>query len=98
CDRQAMTALLARIATIATWLSDAQMQDLAVHLSRQSEGTTGKAGQHNLRIALTAANQDQLATLATTAKSLIEEPTGTVPAAGPGVYLGAGPTGPAVNA
>src|SRR5262249_14584625 len=68
CDRQAMTALLARIATIATWLSDAQMQDLAVHLSRQSEGTTGKAGQHYLRIALTAADQDQLATLATTAK------------------------------
>ncbi|MDR2985151.1 MAG: polyketide synthase, partial [Nocardiopsaceae bacterium] len=59
-NQAAVTKLLYRIAAIAPWLSDAQMQDLAVHLAR-SAGEQGDADGNEIRIALTAASQEQLA-------------------------------------
>ena len=53
-DHASMAAILSRLTQIAPWLSDAQLQDLAVHLARTAAADPGGAGQHGIRIALTA--------------------------------------------
>jgi len=87
-DRTAMIAALTRLAAIAPWLSDAQLQDLAVTLS-QAAGPAGQA----VRIALTAAGQDELAGLASEAMRLLPGLSGTAIGTRPGIYADQGPGG-----
>jgi enediyne polyketide synthase len=89
-----MIKLLSRIAKIAPWLSDAQMQDLAVQLA-SSAGDQQDGDGHEIRIALTAASQEQLADLAKTAVALVQAQPTAAMSARPGIYLAAGPSGPA---
>src|SRR5260370_5803817 len=60
-----MDALLARVAHIAPWLSDAELGDLACQLARDP------AHQGVGRVAILASKQDQLAGLASQAAALL---------------------------
>src|SRR5215472_2146162 len=84
-DQAAMIAILARLATIGAWLSDAELQDLAVSLSQ-----TAQASGAAVRIALTASSQDELAGLASEAMRLLPGLSGTTLKARPGIYVGPG--------
>ncbi|HUC21198.1 MAG TPA: SDR family NAD(P)-dependent oxidoreductase [Streptosporangiaceae bacterium] len=64
-SRQALEKVLSRIADIADWLSDAEMQDLACSLGRDPE----KQGQ--VRVAIVAIRQEQLAMLAREAVTML---------------------------
>jgi enediyne polyketide synthase len=64
-NRGAMDALLARVAHVAPWLSDAEMGDLACQLGHDA------AHQGPVRVALIATRQDQLARLASQACALL---------------------------
>ena len=57
-DRNALAAILARIAHVAPGLSDAELGDLAVQLASDA------ATQGPVRLAIVASNQEQLARLA----------------------------------
>jgi 3-oxoacyl-(acyl-carrier-protein) synthase len=96
-DRAAMIKLLSRIALIAPWLTDAQMQDLAVHLARSAAGQGETAG-HEIRLALTAASQEQLAALAREARALVPAQQSVALSIRPGIYIAAGPTAKAAPA
>jgi enediyne polyketide synthase len=84
-DQAAMIAILARLAAIGPWLSDAELQDLAVSLA----GADRAAGAA-VRIALTASSQDELAGLASEAMRLLPGLSGTTLRARPGIYVGPG--------
>ena len=64
-DRDAMDALLARVAHVAPWLSDAEFGDLACQLAHDA------AQQGRVRLAILASRQDQLARLATQAAAVL---------------------------
>jgi enediyne polyketide synthase len=88
-DQAAMIKLLRRIAAIAAWLSDAQMQDLAAHLAR-SAGEQGCEGAE-IRVALTAASQEQLAELASAAIALVPAQPVAPLSIRAGICMAAGP-------
>jgi enediyne polyketide synthase len=66
-DRFALASVLSRLASIARWLSDAELHDLACLLGREP-GQQGRT-----RVALVAAGQEQLATLAAEAATLLAD-------------------------
>jgi enediyne polyketide synthase len=96
-DRPAMVELLSRLAATAPWLSDAQLQDLAVHCSR-SAAVARESGQDEVRIALTASGQEQLAGLAATARKLVATLKSGILTTRPGIYAAVGPVRPAAAA
>lgn len=79
-DRAAMAALVARIAHVAPWLSDAELADLACHLAREA------ASQGPVRVALVASSQDHLARLASQAASILPGLPGGLLTLQPGLY------------
>src|SRR6266568_1724199 len=101
-DQPAMIAILNRIAAIAPWLSDSQLQDLAVQLSHTpaaadlavaagpaaAGGATSAAA--GVRIALTASGQDELAGLASEAARLLPGLTSPVLGTTPGIFADPG--------
>ena len=90
-DRAAMIKLLSRIALVAPWLSDAEMQDLAVHLARTAATRDGEPSGHEIRLALTAASQEQLAGLAKAARALVPAQPDAPLSIRPGICIAAGP-------
>ena len=92
-DRAAMIKLLSRIALIAPWLSDAQLQDLAADLAR-SAADQADHFEHEIRIALTAASQEQLTDLAMAARALLPDQLCAALSIRPGIYMAAGPVTP----
>ena len=64
-DRFELARQLSRIAAIADWLSDAEMQDLACMLGRDAEN------QGLIKVAIVAARQEQLAMLAREAVTML---------------------------
>ncbi|HEX9066789.1 MAG TPA: polyketide synthase, partial [Streptosporangiaceae bacterium] len=97
-DQRTMMAVLSRIGDIGRWLSDAELQDLAVLLARTGgdPGFPGAdrspAGPPAIRIALIAAGQDELADLAGQAMTLLPELTAPGLRVRPGIFA-AGPGG-----
>ena len=79
-DRFALAAVLSRLADIAGWLSDAEMQDLACLLGRD----TGKQGI--ARVALVATRQEQLALLAREAVTMLPHLADGLLAVRPGIF------------
>ena len=86
-DRDALDALLARIALIAPWLSDAELGDLACQLARDA------GNQGPVRMAIVASNQDQLARLASQGTTLLPALDGGRLACRPGIYAADGAQG-----
>jgi enediyne polyketide synthase len=86
-DRGAMDALLARVAHVAPWLSDAEMGDLACQLGRDA------AHQGPVRIALVGTRQDQLARLAGQASALLPGMTDGALVMRPGIFAADGGDG-----
>ena len=86
-DRDALDALLARIALVAPWLSDAELGDLACQLARDAEN------QGPVRMAIVASNQDQLARLASQGTTLLPTLDGGRLRARPGIYAADGAHG-----
>ena len=79
-DRFALAAVLSRIADIAPCLSDAELQDLACLLGRD----TSKQGR--ARVAIVATRQEQLAMLAREAVSMLPHLAGGLLSVRPGVF------------
>ena len=79
-DRFALAAVLNRLAAIARWLSDAEMQDLACSLGRDP-GASGPC-----RVALVATGQEQLGSLAATAASMLPDLAGGLLTVVPGIF------------
>ena len=79
-DSAALAAVLSRIAEVAPWLCDAELQDLACHLARQ----TTEQGQ--ARVAIVASTQEQLARLASEALTLLPQLTAGLLAVRPGIF------------
>jgi enediyne polyketide synthase len=86
-DRNALGAVLGRIAHVAPWLSDAELGDLACQLGRDA-GNQGPA-----RLAIVASNQDQLARLASQGTALLSGLDGGLLASRPGIYAADGADG-----
>jgi enediyne polyketide synthase len=86
-DRGAMDALLARVAHVAPWLSDAELGDLACQLGRDA------AHQGPVRVALVATRQDQLARLASQASALLPGMTDGALVMRPGIFAADGGDG-----
>jgi enediyne polyketide synthase len=86
-DRDAMDALLARIAHVAPWLSDAELGDLACQLARDA------THQGRMRVALVASQQDQLARLAGQAAALLPGLADGELAMRPGIFAADGADG-----
>ncbi len=86
-DRRALAAVLARIADVALWLSDGQMNDLASQLA--SEATT----QGQARVAIVATRQEQLARLASEAMTMLPRLSDGLLAVRPGVFAADGADG-----
>ncbi len=66
-DRATLAATLTRIADIASWLSDAEMHDLACKLTRDA------GGQGPVRVGIVASRQEQLGRLAREAIALLPD-------------------------
>ena len=79
-DRFALAAVLSRIADIASWLSDAEMQDLACLLGRDT------AKQGRARVGIVAGRQEQLAMLAREAVTMLPHLADGLMAVRPGVF------------
>ncbi len=79
-DRFALAAVLSRIADIASWLSDAEMQDLACLLGRDT------AKQGPARVGIVAGRQEQLAMLAREAVTMLPHLADGLMAVRPGVF------------
>jgi enediyne polyketide synthase len=79
-DRNALAAMLARIAHVAPGLSDAELSDLAVQLAH--DATT----QGPVRLAIVASNQEQLARLAGQGAAMLSGLVDGLLAARPGIY------------
>jgi enediyne polyketide synthase len=88
-DQPAMIAILTRIAAIAPWMSDAQLQDAAAQLSRAA------AAEGRVRIALTASSQEELAGLAGEAARLLPGLSSPVLGTRPGIFADPGTGGAA---
>ncbi len=86
-DRTAMGKLLARIARVAPWLSDAELVDLACQLARDA------ADQGPVRMALVASSQDHLARLASQAAGLLPALPEGLLTLRPGLYAADGADG-----
>jgi enediyne polyketide synthase len=86
-DRFALASLLTRIADIARWLSDAELQDLACLLGREpTQPEQCKAG-------LVAAGQDQLAARAGEAATLLPRLADGLLTVAPGIFAADGADG-----
>jgi enediyne polyketide synthase len=79
-DRFALAAVLNRLAGLARWLSDAELQDLACSLGRSS------ATQGRSRVALIATGQDQLGALAAEAAALLPQLAEGLLTVRPGIF------------
>jgi enediyne polyketide synthase len=79
-DRFALATVLSRIATIARWLSDAELQDLACLLGREPDQ------QGTCRVALVARGQDQLAERAEEAAALLPRLADGLLTVRPGIF------------
>ena len=86
-DRKALLPVLARIAQISPWLSDAEMRDLACQLARDARD------QGPVRMAIVASRQEQLARLATDAMTTLPRLADGLLAVRPGVYTADGGDG-----
>ena len=86
-DRQALLPVLARIAQISPWLSDAEMHDLACQLAREARE------QGPVRMAIVASRQEQLARLATDAMTTLPRLADGLLAVRPGIYTADGGDG-----
>jgi enediyne polyketide synthase len=86
-DRDTMAALLARIARVAPWLSDAELVDLACQLAYDA------VSQGRVRVALVASSQDHLARLAGQAASLLPSLPEGLLTLRPGLYAADGADG-----
>jgi len=86
-DRRALSAVLARIADVALWLSDGQMNDLASRLA--CEATT----QGEARVAIVATRQEQLARLASEAMTMLPGLSDGLLAVRPGIFAADGADG-----
>jgi enediyne polyketide synthase len=86
-DRSAMSSLLARIADVATWLSDAELCDLACQLARDAQV------QSPVRVAIVASTQEQLAALARQAMAMLPELGDGQLASRPGIFAADGADG-----
>jgi enediyne polyketide synthase len=79
-DRFALAAVLNRLAGLARWLSDAELQDLACSLGRSS------ARQGRSRVALIASGHDQVGVLAAEAAALLPHLAEGLLAIRPGIF------------
>ncbi|HTZ26865.1 MAG TPA: SDR family NAD(P)-dependent oxidoreductase [Streptosporangiaceae bacterium] len=79
-DRNALAAILSRIAHVAPWLSDAELGDLAIQLANDA------AAQGPVRLAIVASNQDQLARLASQGTAMLSGLVEGLLAARPGIF------------
>ena len=86
-DRKALLPVLARIAQVSPWLSDAEMRDLACQLARDTRE------QGPVRMAIVASRQDQLARLATDAMTMLPRLADGLLAVRPGIYAADGGDG-----
>ncbi len=86
-DRRALSALMTRVARLALWLSDGQLQDLAVWLAG------GAAGAGPVRVAIVADRQDGLARAATEAAEWLPALTGGVVGVRDGMFAADGTGG-----
>ncbi len=86
-DRQALLPVLARIAQISPWLSDAEMHDLGCQLAREARE------QGPVRMAIVASRQEQLARLATDAMTTLPRLADGLLAVRPGIYTADGGDG-----
>ncbi|MGO9500653.1 MAG: beta-ketoacyl synthase N-terminal-like domain-containing protein [Streptosporangiaceae bacterium] len=86
-DAPALAAILTRIADIAPFLSDAEMQDLACHLARQI------TGQGPVRVAIVASTQEQLARLASESLTLLSRLAAGLLTVRPGIFASDGADG-----
>ncbi len=80
CDRATLTALLARIADVAAWLSDAELRDLACQLAIEA------ADRGTARVAIIATRQEQLARLASEAITMLPRLTPGMVSTRPGIF------------
>jgi enediyne polyketide synthase len=86
-DRFALAAVLSRVAEIAGGLSDAEMQDLACMLGRDT------VEQGRARVAIVATRQEQLALLAREAVTILSHLADGLMAVRPGVFASDGADG-----
>jgi enediyne polyketide synthase len=86
-DRATLATGLARVADIAPWMTDAELHDLACRLADEA----GDAGQ--VRVAIIASRQEQLARLAREAITMLPGLDVTWFAARPGIFAADGPPG-----
>ncbi len=82
-DRAELTEILTRIADVAPWLSDAQLQDLACQLAVEAAGNR----QGRARAAIVATRQEQLARLAREAITMLPKLTGSLISTRPGIFV-----------
>jgi enediyne polyketide synthase len=88
-DREAMIELLLTIERRAPWLSDAELQDVAVHFSREAAGVR-VSGRNEIRIGLAASGQQDLAALAGEARTMLATLEQGSLVTGSGIYAAAG--------
>jgi enediyne polyketide synthase len=86
-DRAALTEILARISEVAPWISDGEMQDLSSQLARDA------ATQNQVRVAIIASRQEQLARLAAEAITVLPQLRPGVLAVRPGIFAADGADG-----
>ena len=86
-DRFALAAVLSKVAEIAGGLSDAEMQDLACMLGRDT------VEQGRARVAIVATRQEQLALLAREAVTILSHLADGLMAVRPGVFASEGADG-----
>ena len=86
-DRAALGEVLSRIAQVAPWLSDGEMQDLACQLAREA------ASQGPARVAIVATRQEQLARLASEAVTLLPKLSDGLLTVRPGIFAADGADG-----
>jgi enediyne polyketide synthase len=86
-DRATLATGLARIADIAPWMADAELHDLACQLA----GEAADPGQ--IRVAIVASRQEQLARLAREAITMLPGLATSWFAARPGIFAADGPPG-----
>jgi enediyne polyketide synthase len=86
-DRASLTARLARLADVAPWLSDAELHDLACQLAREA------SGNEQVRVAVVASRQEQLARLAGEATMLLPDLAAGALAIRPGIFAADGAAG-----
>jgi enediyne polyketide synthase len=86
-NRTALGAILARIADVAAWLSDAELRDLACQLALEA------ADQGTARVAIVATRQEQLARLANEAITMLPKLTGGLVSTRPGIFAADGADG-----